>query len=139
MVRKIAGVILFFLLTNTAIFAQLPPVQQKAMILKRMVELKHYAPRPVDDSFSVAVFQAVLDAADPRHLYFTAAEYQQLVAFSSKLDDEMQGNGWGFYDKFCDLYKKAVTRADTIVNKLLQKSFDYSAAEAITSDRKSVV
>ena len=117
--------------------AQLPHVQQKAIVLKRMVELKHYAPRPVDDSFSVAVFRSVLDAADSRHLYFTATEYQQLLAFSTKLDDEMQGNGWGFFDKFSELYKKALLRADTIVNKLLQKPFDYSAAETITSARKS--
>ena len=116
--------------------AQLPPVQQKAIVLKRMVELKHYAPRPVDDSFSVAVFRKVLNGADPRRLLFTAADYQQLLAFSTKLDDEMQGNGWGFFDKFSELYKKALLRADTIVNKLLQKPFDYSAAETITSARK---
>ena len=134
-----------FFLTTTIIFllshtmsthAQLPHVQQKAIVLKRMVELKHYAPRPVDDSFSVAVFRSVLDAADSRHLYFTATEYQQLLAFSTKLDDKMQGNGWGFFDKFSELYKKALLRADTIVNKLLQKPFDYSAAETITSLRR---
>ena len=98
--------------------------------------MKHYSPRPVDDSFSVAVFQSVLDNADPRHLYFTVADYQQLLSYNTKLDDEMQGNGWGFYDKFNELYKKAVTRADSIVNKLLQKPFDYSAAETITSLRR---
>ena len=135
MMRNIAASLLFFLLTNTAIFAQLPPVQQKAMLLKRMVELKHYAPRPVDDSFSLAVFRKVLNDVDQRRLLFTAADYQQLLAFDTRLDDEMLGNGWGFYDKFSELYRKAVMRADTIVNKLLQKPFDYSLAEVITSSR----
>ncbi|MDZ4794681.1 MAG: carboxy terminal-processing peptidase [Bacteroidota bacterium] len=115
--------------------AQKPAIQEKAIVLKRMVELKHYAPRQVDDSFSVAVFRKVLNSADSRRLLFTAAEYQQLLVFNTKLDDEMLGNGWGFYDKFSEFYKKVVMRADTIVNKLLQKPFDYSLVETITSSR----
>ena len=130
--KQIAIVSVFFFV-NLVARAQLPAIQQKAIVLKRMVELRHYSPRPVDDSFSVAVFRKVLNGADPRRLLFTAADYQQLLAFDTRLDDEMLGNGWGFYDKFSELYKKAIMRADTIVNRLLQKPFDYSLAETITS------
>ncbi len=101
-----------------------------------MIELKHYSPKLVDDSFSVAVFRSVLNTADPRMLLFTVADYQQLLPFSTTIDDEIQGKSWGFYDKVNELYKKALTRADSIVSKVLQKPFDYSVTETITSLRR---
>ena len=136
MKRFLAAAAIIFLISGTAIHAQLPAVQQKAIVVKRMVELKHYSPRPVDDSFSVSVFKTVLNAADPRRLLFTVAEYQQLSAFNTTLDDELQGKSWNFFDKFSLLYKNALTRADSIVNKLLQKPFDYAAADVLSQTRR---
>lgn len=116
---------------------QLNPVQQKAIILKRMVEQKHVSPRPVDDSFSVAVFRSLIQDADPRRLLFTASEFQQLLSYSTSLDDEINGRGWVFFDKFSEIYKKILIRADSLVNKLLQKPFDYNATETIIQSRKT--
>lgn len=114
----------------------MPKLQQKAIVLKTIVERKHLSPRPVDDSFSVFAFRSMLNKADSRWLFFTAADYQQLLPFSSSIDDEMQGKSWGFCDKFSELYKMALTRADSIINKLLQKPFDYSVADSIRSVKK---
>jgi carboxyl-terminal processing protease len=131
-----AFTLLFFFL-QTAICAQLPPVQQKAIILKRMVELKHYSPRPVNDSFSVSVFKTMMEAADPRRLLFTAQEYEKLKAFSTLLDDEMMGKSWNFFDTFSELFKKSLTRADSIINKSLQKPPDYNVTEVIGQSRRT--
>lgn len=136
MIKKILAIFSVVFLFGNTVRAQLPPVQQKAIVVKRMAELKHYSPRPVDDSFSVAVFRSILEAADPRRLLFTVADYQQLLAFRTSLDDELQGNGWSFLDKFSLLYKNALTRADSIVNKLLQKPFDYSLTETLSQSRR---
>jgi carboxyl-terminal processing protease len=139
MKRIVTAISFIVLLLNGAMYAQLPALQQKAIILKRMVELKHYSPKPVDDSFSVSVFKAILNATDPRQLLFTAADYQQLAAFSTTLDDELQGKGWSFLDKFSQLYKSAVIRADSIVNKLLQKPFDFAAADVLNQSGRADV
>lgn len=119
-----------------AVQAQLSPLQQKAIVLKTMVERKHISPRPVDDSFSVSVFRSLLNTADSRWLLFTAADYRQMLPFSTSIDDEMNGKGWGFYDQFSEVYKKALIRADSIVSKLLQKPFDYSIADSIKSTKR---
>jgi carboxyl-terminal processing protease len=132
---NIAFTTLFFFV-QTAISAQLPAVQQKAIVLKRMVELKHYSPRPVDNSFSVAVFQSVLETADPQRLLFTMPEYEQLKTFSTKLDDEMHGKGWNFFDQFSELFKKSLIRADSIINKSLQKPPDYNSTESLGQGRR---
>jgi carboxyl-terminal processing protease len=113
--------------------AQTSVLQQKAIILKRVIERNHVSPRPVDDSFSVSMLRSVLRTADRRRLLFTDTEYRTLSAFNTKLDDELSGNGWAFYDLFEVLYKRAMVRADSIINKLSQKPFDFSANESISS------
>ncbi|WP_276504180.1 carboxy terminal-processing peptidase [Terrimonas pollutisoli] len=134
--RKICPALLAFLLFySSCIFAQTDPVQAKAIVVKRMIELNHISPRPVDDSFSVALFRSVLKMADRRRFLFTEPEYKSLAAFATRLDDELQGNGWAFLKLFEAIYKRSLLRADSIINKLLQKPFDFSANETITSSR----
>lgn len=103
-----------------------------------MIELQHLEPRPVDDSFSVAMFRSMLRTADRRRLLFTDAEYKTLLAFSTKLDDELRGNGWAFFDVFEPVYKKSLIRADSIVNKLLQKPFDFSVNESLATSKEEI-
>lgn len=101
------------------------------------MELRHYSPRPIDDSFSVAVFENLLNMADQRRLLFTDAEYRQLSVYKTKLDNEINGDGWAFADQFSAVYKNALKRADTIINKIFQKPFDYNLAETVgTTKRK---
>ena len=138
---KIAVLTSLFLLLffNPDIHAQMPPVQQKAIVLKRMIEKNHYSPRPLDDSFAVSVFNTLLETADPRRLLFTNADYQQLSAFSHTPDDELRGKSWNFFDKFSQLYKNSLIRADSIINKVLQKPVDFSVAETLGQSKKGTV
>lgn len=101
-----------------------------------MIELNHLAPRPVDDSFSVAMFRSLLKIADRRRLLFTEPEYKNLLSYSTNLDDELNGKNWKFVELFESLYKRSLTRADSIINKLLQKPFDFSVNESITTSNE---
>jgi carboxyl-terminal processing protease len=127
MKRIIATALIIFFSSGSSIQAQLPALQQKAIVLKRMIELKHY---------SVAVFRSVIEEADPGRIYFTAAEFKQLQAFNTSLDDELQGKSWGFFSQFSAVYKNALMRADTLAGKTLQKPFDFSVNENIISSKE---
>lgn len=105
-------------------------------MVKRMVQLKHYSPRAADDSFSVSVFNTILNTADPRRLLFTNAEYQQLLAFRTSLDDELEGKIWKFFDLFSKLYRNGLLRADSIINTTLKQAPDYNAAESLGQTKK---
>jgi len=122
---------LFFCCMET--HGQLSPLQSKAIIVKRMIELNHLSPRPVDDSFSLALFRSLLKIADRRRLLFTEAEYKTLLSYSTDLDDELNGKGWKFFNLFESSYQLSLKRADSIINKLLQKPFDFSLNESITT------
>src|SRR5688572_8837191 len=117
-------------------YSQSSSTREKAIVLKRLIELNHFSPRPVNDSFSVALFETILNEADPRRLLFTAPEYTQLVRYKTRLDDELNGKDWAFFDLFSSLYNKALTRADSIVTNLLKKPIDFSINESITASKE---
>jgi len=124
----ISAVFLFF---SFGLWSQ-SSVQQKAIVVKRMIERKHLSPRPVDDSFSVSVFNNIMRSADPGQRLFTNAEYKTLSAYRCSLVDELQGKSWAFLDLFTSSYKKALTRADSIINTQTQKPLDFSIEESVT-------
>ena len=119
------------ILISTAAWPQTSSLQQKAIVLKRMIELNHFSPRPVDDSFSAAMFNKIIRSADGSGRLFTDAEYKTLSAYKFQLDDELQSKGWSFFDLFESLYKKALIRADSIISKQTQKAFDFSIDETV--------
>jgi len=89
-----------------------------------MIELNHFSPRPVDDSFSIFMFNKMIRATDPGGRLFTEADLKALSVYRTELDDDA-GKKLGFFDLFKMLYKKALTRADSIINKQTQKPFDF--------------
>jgi carboxyl-terminal processing protease len=127
--------LLLFVFTQTAL-CQYHPVQQKAMVVKRMIELNHLSPRPVDDSFSNRFFTSIINRADERRLFFTDAEFKSLQAFSLKLDDELNGREWVFYNQFSAVYQQAIKRADSILLKLTAKPFDFTVNETVSTGKK---
>jgi len=129
--KEICTAIICLFCPVSFLFSQRSSFQEKAWVLKRMIELKHYFPKPVDDSFSIAVFNSVINTADPRGLYFTAPEYKQLSARRYSLDDEINGGNSGFFELFKSLYKRSLTRADSIIMQI-QKPFDFAGKEFIS-------
>ncbi|MBL7742251.1 MAG: carboxy terminal-processing peptidase [Chitinophagaceae bacterium] len=120
----------------TGVSAQLAEAHKKAILVKRMIELNHYSPRAVDDSFSVHLFRSMVNATDAKRLLFTAPEYQSLSAFAYKLDDELNGNGWAFLNAFSLVYKRSLARADSIIFTVLQKPFDFTVNESVAVSKE---
>jgi len=121
------------------IHAQLPKLQQQAITLKRLIERNHYNPRQIDDSLSSDIFKQFVEALDPKEEFFTLDDYQRLVAYRYKLDDELRGASWSFLNLATQLYKERLKRADSIINSGLQKPLDFTIDEnAVFSKEKTV-
>ena len=112
--------------------------QSQAITLKRVIEREHYSPRPVNDAFSESLFADFLLRVDPYRLYFIADDIKQLSAFRQQLDNELQGAQWSFLDKFFVLYKERLKKADTLVNAVLQKPFDFTTTDKLSLQADSL-
>jgi carboxyl-terminal processing protease len=108
------------------------PVSKQAVMLRRVLDKYHYQPRPLNDSLSAHIFRRFLRMLDPRHLYFTAADVQQLSEYRTRLDEELWGKSWQFVPLVTKLYRQRLAAAETAVEAALQKPFDFSANESIT-------
>ncbi|HEY1022276.1 MAG TPA: hypothetical protein VGE06_08175, partial [Flavisolibacter sp.] len=116
---------------GASVAAQTPVAQQQAIVLKRTIERTHYSPRAVNDSFSIDVYNRLLEHLDPAHLLLTTDEVVQLSAFRLQLDDELEGRGWAFLERLTPVYGQAVRRADSLMNLLLHKPLDLTAADKL--------
>ncbi len=106
-------------------------LKQKAILLKRVIELNHFAPRQVNDSFSVMFFSAVLKTLDPQKRIFLQSEYDKLANFSTQLDDELNGDSWQFFPTLKTIYTSATRRADSLTKTILQKPLNFTTKEEV--------
>ena len=112
--------------------AQMSVLQTKAMLLKRVIERNHYAPKPVDDLFSEQVYDEIIHTLDDYKLYFTQQDLARLAPFRHQIDDEMAGKSWGFTNLLVKIYGAAKARADTTATALLQKTFSFDTRESFS-------
>lgn len=107
-------------------------LQQKTQVLRRFLEQQHYQPLQWNDSASMRLFNRWMSWLDADKLLFSQTEIKQLTTFSTRLDEELLGKEWNFFDKSTALYKLGLRRADSAVNSVLSAPLDFSAADEIS-------
>lgn len=98
----------------------------KVLMVKRFMEQNHYKPLQWNDSSSVLLYNKWIEEIDGEKLFFTQKDVTTLLTFKNTLDDEMNGNGWGFFNASTSLLSAGIKKADSIVNSFLSKSIDFS-------------
>lgn len=97
--------------------------RKEAESLVRIILRHHLQPRPVDNSFSVFVYDHMLDELDPQRLYFTRQDLRTIEKYQILIDDELQGDGWSFLEDITSLYRKTLQRSGKHIDEAAQKSF----------------
>ena len=124
-----------FLTVSIYTLAQQPvSFQNEALKLKKLILQHHFDPRPVNDLFSVKVFDHVLDALDPERLYFTQQDIIALSAFKNKIDDDLTGNSWNFLPVLTERYRQSLLRSEAMITRHTKAPFDLSKNELFISD-----
>ena len=102
------------------------PFRSKALMVKRFMELNHYKPVLWNDSASAMLYNKWLEEIDEEKLFFTQNEIVTLAALKNKLDEEMNGNGWAFFNTSTTLLSLGIKKADSVVNSFLAQPVDFS-------------
>lgn len=129
---------LFLALTTlSSIFAtaQTPAkTANEAFVLTRMIAKFHVAPRNVNDSFSVDLFNQMLFKADESNLFFTKDDIQKLLPFASRIDDEIKQKNTDFLNLFSSIYQQRLKQADSLTDIVSAKPFNVNLAEKYTAE-----
>lgn len=126
--------ILCLLCGHTITHAQAQPnaFKQKAFTLVRFLQKNHYQPVSWNDTSSALLYDKWMDRLDDEKLFFTQADITVLETYKTKLDDELLGKDWNFFDASVTLFRKRIQKVDTILQQLLSKPFDFSKPDNIT-------
>jgi carboxyl-terminal processing protease len=126
---------LFFLVPGLGTFGQTSvSVQQEAIQLKKKLLEYHVSPRRIDDRFSADVYNRFINSLDPDKLYFSQQDLDDLKAFETTLDDELEGISWNFLEHAKSKFKENLERSEKIVIKHTAEPFDFGKDEIYRSD-----
>ena len=128
------GFLLIVLLVSLFANAQLyssAALRAKVITLRRFLEQQHYQPLQWNDSSSVRLYEHWLKILDDDKMLFIKTDMAQAEMLRYKLDDELQGKEWSFFDKTVKLYQSRLQVLDTLVKNILAKPLDFSKAETI--------
>ena len=131
--KKIYLLLSFFCLQYT--YAQQnngDALRQKALTLRRFLELNHYQPLKWNDSSSLRLYTKWMDKLDDEKLFFTQTDIAALESYKTKLDEEMLGKGWDFFNRSTALYKMRLQKTDSIIQAILAKPLDFSKPDNFT-------
>ncbi len=111
-----------------------PSAERKSLIVTtvmRAIKEGHFSPRPVDDSFSSAVYHRMMDQLDYERKFFTQKEVAELKRYEFDIDDELNRGETTFYDKFNTFFMAAIDRADSFQRQALRQPFNFTGNEKI--------
>ena len=128
MKKKLLPILLIF---PFLVFAQQKKdaFRSKALMVKRFMELNHYRPLQWNDSASILLYNKWILQIDKEKLFFTQKDIISLADFKNRLDEEMNGKGWLFFNTSTNLLSVGIKKADSIVNSFLSQPIDFSKPE----------
>src|ERR1700690_99263 len=128
--------LLIFFLSPLILFVnaqQLNTAVKNAYIITRMAEKFHVQPRPLDDEFSANLFTQLLKQLDEDKIFFTAEDIKALSKFKFDIDDEIKNKQSTFLSAITKIFGERIAKADTMIDNICKRSFNFSLAEKITA------
>ena len=111
----------------------------RLLVSLRNLETKHYRAVEVDDNFSSAIFDSLIDTLDGSHSYFLRSDIDELSKFRYTLDDSLKSGsvepGFEIYNTY---YKRVLERLIYTINRIENNipQMDFSVDEYIQLDRE---
>ena len=135
--KRIVAIIL--LLLPISLFAQTKNIdsfRMKALLLKRFMDKNHYKPLVWNDTSSTMLYKKWLEELDEEKLFFTQEEIAVLDKYKTKLDDEIIGNSWEFFNVSTNLLSIRIKKADSIVAAFLSEPVNFLKPDNRSEERR---
>ncbi len=120
-----------------SLFPQADPVEKEKAILDsvlKFLELLHIEPRDINDAFSKTLHQEYLDNLDPGKRFLLQSEIDQLNAFETQIDDQINNRTFDYFNLSISLLENGIDRAEGYFNEIIDNEIDLSEEEYIEMD-----
>jgi carboxyl-terminal processing protease len=109
-----------------------PPTKDETILhnVGEYLEELHYSPKPIDDKFSLEVFDKYLSEVDAEKNIFFQSDIDGLRGkYGKEIDDEILGKPIAFVPAVNVVYKKRLGETELLYRDILSKPFDFSQEE----------
>jgi carboxyl-terminal processing protease len=103
---------------------------QQSNELVMMFEKQHYSPVIMDAATSESIYNSCIHTMDPYGLYFTEKDLAPFNMYKSTFVDELRKQG-NLIGDLTLLYKKALLRADSMIDEICKTPCDMNRADTI--------
>lgn len=109
------------------------PAYRSAAITTTFKRIKkdHFSLRPLDNSYSSAVWSNFLRALDPGNDIFLQEDITKLDAYKTQIDDEINAGSSAFFDAAYAIYATRIQEASAICMRLLEQPLDFHEKETL--------
>lgn len=108
--------------------------EKKALVLSTIMAIiqeGHFAPRPIDDSFSNRVFNKLIESSDFEKKIFTKEDIKELEKYRYQLDDQIKTPSFECYNLFNSLYTKRTAQIEDYFKSIIKSDFEFNSQEEI--------
>ncbi|MDB5134336.1 MAG: prc 2 [Mucilaginibacter sp.] len=131
--KKFISVLIAFIISPLLLRCQTTDkTANEAFVLIRMVNKFHVEPREVNGAFSRNVFTGILDKTDGDRIFFTKNDISRLSVYRATLDNEIKHRKTGYLSLFINIYRQRLKQADSMIDEINKKPFDFYATEKLT-------
>ncbi len=95
------------------------------------IQQNHYADIAIDDKFSERVYTLFLKNMDYGKRFFTQGDIDAFAMYKTKLDDQMRGGSYEFFDLTLSVYQKRQKQVEGWYKELLAEPFNFEKIEDI--------
>ena len=116
------------------------PEKDKTLIelLTFVLEKGHYNPAVIDDSFSKQVYTEYINALDPSKRFLLQSDIDEFAKYETRIDDAIRNKDLTFFDLTYNRLVKRMNESKDYYKSILEKPFDYSVNEEISTDYENI-
>lgn len=130
----IAGCLAVFFSFNYTASGPRSSNDKRKLVIEMMlnaINVVHYSPRPIDDTFSARVFRKTINDLDYGKIFFTQQDMKKLKTYEFKIDDEIKDNSIEFFDTLDAIFMRRIESAEKFYGGLLDKPFSFKGNDEI--------
>ena len=112
------------------VFCSNKPFSGDEPLLKRlMITLngQHYAPKSIDDAFSLLAFENALENLDGGKQFYTQEDITKLQSFEKQIDDQINAGRFDFFDSAWNTLMQRLDQIEPWILEPLKTPLDYKA------------